>query len=86
MLEGLSNRIGTSCRKLRQQIQGTIDRAATLGLEYNYDNLMWQSTLNAHRVAKYAQEAGKGKNIKNGSFTRYSRKTSFFQTMSNSSR
>jgi predicted DsbA family dithiol-disulfide isomerase len=60
MLEGLSKRMGTSVENLRQQIQGTIDRAASLGLDYRYDNLMWQSTLDAHRVAKYAQEAGKG--------------------------
>src|SRR5690606_30278872 len=30
------------------------------GLDYRYDNMMWQSTLDAHRVAKYAQEVGKG--------------------------
>jgi predicted DsbA family dithiol-disulfide isomerase len=60
MLEGLSKRTGMPVANLHQQIQGTIDRAASLGLDYRYDNMMWQSTLDAHRVAKYAQEAGKG--------------------------
>ena len=60
MLKGLSKRTGMPVTNLRQQIQGTIDRAAGLGLDYRYDNMMWQSTLDAHRIEKYSQEAGKG--------------------------
>src|SRR5690606_22775585 len=59
-LEGLSKRMGQPVSRVREMVNGTIRRAKGLGLEYRYDNMMWQSTLNAHRVAKYAQEVGKG--------------------------
>lgn len=60
MLEGLSKRIGQPVSKVREMVESTIQRAKSLGLDYRYDNMMWQSTLNAHRVGKYAQEMGKG--------------------------
>lgn len=60
MLEGLSKRTGQPVAKVREMVEGTIQRAKSLGLDYRYDNMMWQSTLNAHRVGKYAQEMGKG--------------------------
>ena len=60
MLEGLSKHTGMPESQVRQMVQGTIERAKGLGLDYRYDNMMWQSTLNAHRVAKYAQEVSKG--------------------------
>ena len=40
MLKGLSKRTGMPVANLRQQIQGTIDSAASLGLDYRYDNMM----------------------------------------------
>ncbi|MFZ0447300.1 MAG: DsbA family protein [Bacillus sp. (in: firmicutes)] len=58
MLEGLSKHTGMPESKVRQMVQRTIERAKGLGLDYRYDNMMWQSTLNAHRVEKYAQEEG----------------------------
>ncbi|MDW0118577.1 DsbA family oxidoreductase [Sporosarcina thermotolerans] len=58
-IEGLSHRTGKSKEEVRDMLQGTIERAKGLGLEYNYDNMMWQKTLNAHRVAKFAHEVGK---------------------------
>ena len=59
-LDGLARHIGQPVNQVRQMVQGTIDRAKTLDLDYRYDNMMWQSTLKAHRVAKFAQEVGKG--------------------------
>lgn len=61
MLDGLSKHTGQPVEQVRQMVDGTIQRAKTLGLDYRYDNMMWQSTLDAHRVAKYAQKMGKGK-------------------------
>lgn len=58
-LEGLSKRIGQPVSKIREMVESTTQRAKKLGLDYRYDNMMWQSTLNAHRVGKYAQEVGK---------------------------
>src|SRR5699024_9159018 len=60
-IEGLSKRTGQPEAEIHKMINSTIERAKGLGLDYRYDNMMWQSTLDAHRISKYAQEAGKGK-------------------------
>ncbi|WP_331697507.1 hypothetical protein [Paenibacillus sp. IITD108] len=64
-------------------LESTTQKAKGLGLEYRYDNMIWQDTLNTHRVAKYAQEVGKGKEYPERIFMRYLLKINFFRTMSN---
>lgn len=56
-----SHRMGMSIEKAKEMVAGTSARAESLGLVYNYDNLMHQSTLKAHRVAKLAKEEGLAK-------------------------
>src|SRR5690625_1911581 len=46
-LEGLSERTGQSIAEARQAVQKTIDRAKKIGLDYRYEQLMWQNTLDA---------------------------------------
>lgn len=59
MLEDLSEQKGQPLEAIKQMVQGVIDRAKSIGLDYKFDNMMAQSTLDAHRVGKYAGEVGK---------------------------
>lgn len=38
-------------------------QAAQIGLTYNFDTMKYPNTFDAHRVAKYAQKHGKGKEV-----------------------
>ncbi|WP_010651837.1 DsbA family oxidoreductase [Oceanobacillus massiliensis] len=38
-------------------------QAAGVGLKYNFDDMKYANTFDAHRVAKYADEQGKGKEV-----------------------
>ncbi|WP_052380332.1 DsbA family oxidoreductase [Paenibacillus camerounensis] len=59
MLEAFSQHLGQPIAKVLEMISGPIERGKSLGIDFNFDNLLSQSTLKAHRVAKYAQEMGK---------------------------
>lgn len=59
MLEYLSEQKGQPLEAIKQMVQGVIDRAKSIGLDYQFDNMLAQSTLDAHRVGKYAIEVGK---------------------------
>ncbi|WP_052380333.1 DsbA family oxidoreductase [Paenibacillus camerounensis] len=60
MLEAYSQHVGKPIHMIHEIISGPIARAKSIGIDIRFDNLMSQSTLKAHRVAKYAQEMGKG--------------------------
>src|SRR5690625_4802769 len=68
VLDELSKKYGRSKEEVQQMTGQTVERAKTLGLEYNYDNLMSQDTLKAHRVAKLAEEEGKDKEFQERAF------------------
>lgn len=59
MLENLSAQKGQPLEAIKQMVQGVASRAKAIGLDYQFDNLLAQSTLDAHRLAKYAAEVGK---------------------------
>lgn len=59
MKDLMKEKTGGNQEQADQMIQSLIDRANSLGLEYNYDNLMAQNTYKAHRVGKLAKEEGK---------------------------
>ena len=59
VLENLSKKSGRSLEEMKDITQPMIERAAGLGLDYNYDNLKAQDTLKAHRLSKYAEAEGK---------------------------
>ncbi len=59
MLDDLSDKKGQPVEAIKQMVQGVIDRAKSIGLDYQFDNMMAQSTLDAHRVGKYAAEVDK---------------------------
>lgn len=58
--EVLAKKYGTTIEQVKAQTAGIIDRAATLGLNYQYENMKLANTFKAHRLAKYAESVGKG--------------------------
>lgn len=57
-LQFISQHMGAPIEKIEEMIAGTTERAKSLGLDYHFEELMHQSTLKAHRVAKFAKEQG----------------------------
>lgn len=53
--------MGLAHDQIQEMASATIERAASLGLVYRFDDMMHQNTLKAHRISKYAKEVGLGK-------------------------
>ncbi len=58
--ESLAKKYGMTIEQAKQQSEGIIARANSLGLNYHYENLSPANTFKAHRLAKYAESVGKG--------------------------
>lgn len=58
MLEDLSEQQGQPLEAIKRMVHGVVDRAKCIGLDYKFDEMLAQSTLDAHRVGKYAAEVG----------------------------
>lgn len=59
MKDLMKQKTGGNQEQAEQMIQSLTDRAESLGLEYNYDDLMAQNTYKAHRLGKLAKEEDK---------------------------
>ncbi|MFC4559988.1 DsbA family oxidoreductase [Virgibacillus kekensis] len=59
--EILAGKYGMSYEKAKNSNEQLGQQAAELGLTYNFDTMKHTNTFDAHRVAKYAEENGKGK-------------------------
>ncbi len=57
--EALAKKYGTSIEQAKQMNANVGQQAATVGLDFNFENMKPTNTLDAHRVAKYAQSKGK---------------------------
>lgn len=60
MYEVLAKKYDATIEQMKAQSEGIIARAATLGLDYHYENMKPANTFKAHRLAKYADSVGKG--------------------------
>lgn len=58
--EALAKKYGMTVEQARQSNKQIIARAAEVGLAYNFDKIKLLNTLDAHRLAKYAESRGKG--------------------------
>lgn len=58
--ESLAKKYGVSVAQAQEMNNQMIQRAAQAGLAYNFDNMKQINTLDAHRLAKYAESKGKG--------------------------
>lgn len=63
MHEYLAEKKGMPAEQAKQMNESVGQQAAELGLTYNFDTMQHTNTFDAHRVAKYAAEQGKGEEI-----------------------
>ncbi len=56
--EALAKKYGMSLEKAKEMTQGVAARAKEVGLHYNFDNLMDENTLKAHRLVKWTEQQG----------------------------
>ncbi|WP_404451092.1 DsbA family oxidoreductase [Virgibacillus necropolis] len=61
--ELLAGKYGMSVEKARQSNENLANQAAELGLTYRFDTMQHTNTFDAHRLAKYADKQGKGKEM-----------------------
>ncbi|MED1203792.1 DsbA family oxidoreductase [Heyndrickxia acidicola] len=58
--EMLAKKMGMTINQAKEMNKQVIQRAAEAGLKYNFDQMKQTNTLDAHRLAKYAEGKGKG--------------------------
>lgn len=56
--ESLAKKYGMSFEKAKEMTLGVAARAKEMGLNFNFDNLMEENTLKAHRLVKWAEQRG----------------------------
>ncbi|MFZ3577580.1 DsbA family oxidoreductase [Virgibacillus sp. DJP39] len=61
--ELLASKYGMSVEKAKQSNENLGIQAAELGLTYRFETMKHTNTFDAHRLAKYAEEQGKGKEM-----------------------
>lgn len=59
----ISEKYGMSWAEAKKMNDGIVAQAKTVGLEYNFDTMKPTNTADAHRLAHYAKEFGKDKEI-----------------------
>ena len=62
--ESLAQKYGTSEEEGQKMIDRVVDMAKAIGLNYNYDDLIENNTLKAHKLLQYSKEEGKDQEIK----------------------
>ncbi|WP_216829621.1 DsbA family oxidoreductase [Alkalihalobacterium elongatum] len=63
MYEILSKKYGMSLDEAKKMTESVVEQAKTVGLDFNFDKMIRTNTLDAHRLAKFAEEKGKDKEI-----------------------
>ncbi|WP_100403234.1 DsbA family oxidoreductase [Bacillus sp. FJAT-42315] len=61
--EALAAKYGTSIEQAKQMTENISRQAAEIGLPFNFDNMRSVNTFHAHRLAKYAKDQGKEKEM-----------------------
>lgn len=61
--EALAKKYGMSVEEAKQANHGIGEQAKSVGLEYNFDTMKPTNTFDAHRLTKYAETIGKGKEL-----------------------
>ena len=59
--EELQKKYGMSLAEVKNMTSNVAARAKEVGLDYNFDNMKSANTVKAHRLAKWAETKGKGK-------------------------
>ncbi|MFS0672163.1 DsbA family oxidoreductase [Ornithinibacillus sp. 179-J 7C1 HS] len=61
--EALAKKYGMSVDEAKKANLNVGEQAKTVGLDYNFDNMKPTNTFDAHRLTKYAETVGKGKEL-----------------------
>ncbi|HNU56699.1 MAG TPA: DsbA family oxidoreductase [Flavobacteriales bacterium] len=67
----LSNRYGISRAEAQARVQGVVERAKTVGLDYHMDKAIISSSFDAHRLIQFAKTKGKGAEAEERLFKAY---------------
>lgn len=57
--ESLAKKLGQTVEQAKEMTKGVAQHARSVGLEYDFDNMMEANTLAAHRLVKWAEAQGK---------------------------
>ncbi|MEB1807053.1 MAG: DsbA family oxidoreductase [Bacillaceae bacterium] len=63
MYEILSKKYGMSVEEAKKMTDGVAAQAKTVGLDFDFDQMIRTNTLDAHRLAKFAESKGKDKEV-----------------------
>lgn len=63
MHELMAGKLNVSVEEAKQANESLTKQAAETGLNYQFDTMQHTNTFNAHRLAKYAEKQGKGKEM-----------------------
>ena len=63
MLDGLAQKYNVSLGEAEKMMANVSEQAKTVGLTYNVDEMKAANTFNAHRLAKLAEQEGKGDTV-----------------------
>jgi predicted DsbA family dithiol-disulfide isomerase len=55
----LAKKMGQTVEQAKEMTEGVADRARTVGLHYNFENMIHTNTFASHRLAKWADSLGK---------------------------
>ena len=59
-LESLAEKFGATVEQVKQQVEPTVQRAKSVGLDFDFSKMKTVNTFKAHRLAKWAETQGKG--------------------------
>lgn len=71
MYDMLAQKYGSTRDETKRQVAGVVDRAKSVGLDYNMDIAIMGSSFDAHRVLQYAKTKDKGDAMKERLFKAY---------------
>ncbi|WP_078428164.1 DsbA family oxidoreductase [Alkalihalobacterium alkalinitrilicum] len=61
--ENLSKKYGMSIEETKKMTEGVAAQAKSVGLDFDFDSMIRTNTLDAHRIAKFAEKQGKDKAV-----------------------
>lgn len=61
--ESLAKKMGQTVEQAKEMTKGVAQHARTVGLEYNFDQMVEANTMAAHRLVKWAEEKGKASEL-----------------------
>jgi protein disulfide-isomerase len=71
MYDHLAKKYGRTREQAKEMVQGVVERARTVGLEYHMDKAIMSNSFDAHRLIQFAKTKGKGSEAEERLFKAY---------------